>query len=697
MRLWEERVRAARASTPDAAAPTLTELLPAVLQDVVEALQRVGRLPRRTTPGAADERAGGSQAFAAGATLEHVLEEYGLLRTTLFSFLEAEEPLPPAERDAVYQVLEVATQRASRWFSTAHQETLHGREALHRLLVENARDYAMLTADRDNRVTSWNTGAERLMGYREEEILGQSASIIFVPEDRAKGDDLKELAKALDTGEAVNERWHLRKDGSRFWGSGIMHALYDPAGQFVGFGKVMRDRTAEMLVEQERSHYLERLRMLADITSDLLFQNQPSRFIEHVYARLARSLDLEVYVNYLVNDSGNALRLAAYAGLPEHVAEEIRHLSFGMAVCGAVAQQRERVVAENIQQSTDPRTALVRSVGVRAYTCHPLIAGEELIGTLSFGTTRRDTFAPDELELIRSVCEQVAVALERARLMQTLQDRAAALTDADQRKDEFLAMLAHELRNPLAGIVNAVHVLNAIDEQVSPRQRLRDIVGRQASNLTRMVDDLLDVSRITQRKIELRRETIDVVAVAHQAAEAIRPLVESRGHELTFEPPREALCVEADRTRLEQVVSNLLNNAAKYTPPGGRICCSPRLTAPPSGPRVGLASASRWSAGSWSYMAERLKPAAPDPARAVRSRCGYPSRPVMPPLRSSPSPFQGRCRRATASWWLKTMWMRRRRWRNCSNSGITRCRWLTPARPDSTRYAPSSRTSCCWI
>jgi two-component system CheB/CheR fusion protein len=147
----------------------------------------------------------------------------------------------------------------------------------------------------------------------------------------------------------------------------------------------------------------------------------------------------------------------------------------------------------------------------------------------------------------------------------------AALREADRRKDEFLATLAHELRNPLAPIRNAVQILR-MKETADPDLRwARDVIDRQARQLTRLVDDLLDVSRITQGKIELRRERIEIAALLERAVETSRPAIEAARHRLTVTYPEEPLELVADLTRMEQVLANLLNNAAKYTRPGGRI------------------------------------------------------------------------------------------------------------------------------
>ena len=160
---------------------------------------------------------------------------------------------------------------------------------------------------------------------------------------------------------------------------------------------------------------------------------------------------------------------------------------------------------------------------------------------------------------------------ERSRLEEELRRRAQERVAADLRKDQFLAMLAHELRNPLAPIRNAVELMRQVETTDPTFQPAREMVERQVKHLARLVDDLLDVSRLTQGNIRLRKEVVSLKAIVERAADAVRPLIESRAHDLRLELPADPIFLEADAARLEQVVSNLLDNAAKYTMPGGRI------------------------------------------------------------------------------------------------------------------------------
>jgi signal transduction histidine kinase/ActR/RegA family two-component response regulator len=152
--------------------------------------------------------------------------------------------------------------------------------------------------------------------------------------------------------------------------------------------------------------------------------------------------------------------------------------------------------------------------------------------------------------------------------------RAQELRDADQRKDEFLATLAHELRNPLAPLRNALEILRVKDVDPAIAEKARQMMQRQLAQMVRLVDDLLDVSRITTGKLAVRREPLPLQSAVQDALETVRPFMESRRHQLDVSLPPEPLLVHGDRTRLAQIFSNLLNNAAKYTEPGGRVWLS---------------------------------------------------------------------------------------------------------------------------
>jgi signal transduction histidine kinase/ActR/RegA family two-component response regulator len=182
---------------------------------------------------------------------------------------------------------------------------------------------------------------------------------------------------------------------------------------------------------------------------------------------------------------------------------------------------------------------------------------------------RKFSLEPDAPPLILLAIEDVT---ERRRLERQMQEQKAALAELDHRKDEFLAMLSHELRNPLAAILNAVQLLQLQKGMNSvQQQQAQAIIERQVGQLTHLVDDLLDVSRTITGRIQLRRERIDVSGIVERAVETARPLIDQRQQELTVSLPPDPIWLNADSTRIEQIVTNLLTNAVKYTDEGGHI------------------------------------------------------------------------------------------------------------------------------
>jgi signal transduction histidine kinase/ActR/RegA family two-component response regulator len=195
----------------------------------------------------------------------------------------------------------------------------------------------------------------------------------------------------------------------------------------------------------------------------------------------------------------------------------------------------------------------------------PIVARGQTLGVIIFGSEEPGRYGPETLGVIEELGFRTGVALENAQLY-------LAAREADRRKDEFLAMLGHELRNPLSPILTGLQLMRLKAPQSCERERL--IIERQVDHMVRLVDDLLDVSRITRGKIQLKRERLDPMAVLTKAVEMTAPLLEQRSHHLQLTPPPEPLIVEGDSARLAQILANLLNNAAKYTDPGGWIHAS---------------------------------------------------------------------------------------------------------------------------
>lgn len=256
-------------------------------------------------------------------------------------------------------------------------------------------------------------------------------------------------------------------------------------------------------------------------------------------------------------------RIKAYAGVLATV------LVLSLAVALLASGWLQRVIAEPMEAMADVAHGIVER---RDYSLRARKVTDDEIGVVV------DAFNNmlDEVQARARALEQSNAALHESEKLYRVTEQA--LLDADRRKDEFLATLAHELRNPLAPIRNAVRILEipASDEQ--QRRWGREVIARQVRNMALLLDDLLDVSRITRGKLELKKEYVGLRNVLDVAVETARPLIEGKRHTLSVLPPSEEITLEADPLRLSQVIANLLTNAAKYTDPGGRIALSASLS-----------------------------------------------------------------------------------------------------------------------
>ena len=434
--------------------------------------------------------------------------------------------------------------------------------ALHTAIVESSDD-AIISKSLDGRIRSWNAGAERLFGYTASEAIGQDIRII-IPADRFEEE--KQILERLRLGERIDhfETVRITKYGRLLNISLTVSPLWD-GGRVVGASKVARDITARKRVQEDLRRQDERLQLLWETASVLLTTEKPDAMLRGVFDKIAPHFELDAYFNYLVNEAGDALQLESCSGITDEQVPAMKTLSFGEAVCGMVARERRSIAASHIQQSADPLVQLVKGFGIRAYACNPLIAEGRLLGTLSFASRRKDEFAANELEFLRTICRYVTAAFERVRLIRELRDN-------DQRKDEFLATLAHELRNPLAPIRNALEIMRVTGvDAATVQQAARTMIERQLGQMVRLIDDLLDVSRITRGRLSLRKERAELASIIRSAIDTSRPLIDASGHTLVIELPEEVVPLDADPIRLAQVFSNLLNNAARYMERGGRI------------------------------------------------------------------------------------------------------------------------------
>jgi PAS domain S-box-containing protein len=415
----------------------------------------------------------------------------------------------------------------------------------------------MLTVyEPDARVLRLNPHFEKVIGWSVRETAGISLMEECYP-DRAYREQVRRFMDSCDNG--WMDICMRTRSGASVETSWANVRLSDQTQLGIGIEITERKRAEETLRRNEA-----RMRLLWEAAETLLHADDPNAMLRSVFAKIAPHLQLDAYLNFLVEEKGDALRLASSEGIPAEIAQRIARLEFGQPVCGAVAIQREPMVASFSGLATDSAAEMIKSLGFRVHACNPLMAGDAFLGTLSFASRSRDTFEPAELEFLQTISQYVTIAYERLRLIQQLRE-------ADRRKDEFLATLAHELRNPLAPIRNALQLWSMAEGDADQVAQARSIMERQFEQMVHLVDDLLDISRITRGKLELRMQHVSLEAIVRNAVETAQPVITASAHELAVVLPPEPIYLEGDAVRLAQVFSNLLNNAAKYTERGGRI------------------------------------------------------------------------------------------------------------------------------
>lgn len=313
-------------------------------------------------------------------------------------------------------------------------------------------------------------------------------------------------------------------------------------------------------------------KLLQSISSHLIYEEN----VDTLYAKIVdaaltimQSDFASMQMYYPERGTAGELRLLASSGLSQEGKDFWAWVGIDAGTTCAVAMRTgKRFISSDLQHcecvvGTPDHAAFIQA-GVGAAQSTPLYSRSgKLLGMISTHWKRNHTPSDRDLNLLDILARQAADLIER----KAAQD---ALTDADRRKDEFLATLAHELRNPLSPIRNALHIMRTAPTG-EKAEELVAMMDRQVTHLVRLIDDLLDVSRLGQGKIDLRRERITLQRAVEDAIEASRPLIESGKHSLTVNLPDEPFWINADLTRMAQIISNLLNNAAKYTRQGGHI------------------------------------------------------------------------------------------------------------------------------
>ncbi|HEV8203528.1 MAG TPA: PAS domain S-box protein [Pyrinomonadaceae bacterium] len=416
----------------------------------------------------------------------------------------------------------------------------HRRRELFRVTLRSIGD-AVITTDTRGCITDLNQVAETLTGWSHNDAIGQSLDRVFNIVNEITRQQVENPAtRALREGVVVGLANHtllIRKDGQECPIDDSAAPIRNEFGDVSGCVLIFRDVTAQRLIERNKASQLLTARLLASIVES------------STDAIISKSLDGTI-------QTWNA------------AAETL----FGYTSEQAVGKHISLIIPpERIAEEDEIITRLRAGQRIEHFETERVHSdGQHLTVSLTISPLK------DDSGNVIGASKIARDVTERKRLEDNLRKLASDLSQADQRKNEFLATLAHELRNPLAPISNMIEVVKRAGSNGAVVKQAHETIERQLAQMVRLVDDLLDLNRITHDRLELRRSEVELATVIEQAVEVARPLIDAAGQKLTIDLPDEAIYLNADQARLAQVFGNLLNNSCKYTRPNGAISLSAR-------------------------------------------------------------------------------------------------------------------------
>jgi PAS domain S-box-containing protein len=426
------------------------------------------------------------------------------------------------------------------------------------LLIDAVQDYAIFLLSPDGHIRSWNSGAVRIMGYDDAEAIGRHFSMFYGAEDLERRKPQFELETAEREGRVEDEGWRLRKDGTRFWANTIITALRDDSGSLRGFAKITRDMT-------ERRRAMEELRQSTEV-----FQLLVSNVREYAIFMLDTSGNVATW-------NAGAERIKGYT--PKEIIGKHFSLFYTEEDQRAGKPQRKLEIARE-KGSVEDEGWRVRKDGTRFWANVVVTAVYDSHGELrGFAKITRDLTAQKHAEETqRALLEQREARLQAEEERRRAEASYRVAQESNRAKDEFLMTLSHELRTPMTAILGWARLLPTMSPEEPMFREAVNSIARGAQLQARLIDDILDVSRIVSGKLRLSPEVVEVGRVVMSAVDAVSATADAKGIRITTTLAPGLGTMVVDSTRLHQVIWNLLSNAVKFTPRGGAVQVAARRT-----------------------------------------------------------------------------------------------------------------------